>query len=79
MSRSETAAGKTAIIQYSYEGTPISFSNTDGVMINATQMAKPFCKKAVDFLKIQSTKDFLQQLSEVKKITSSDLVKVKGV
>lgn len=77
MSKSDSAAGKTAIIQYSYEGTPISFSNTDGVMINATQMAKPFGKKAVDFLKIQSTKDFLQQLSEVKKITLTDLVQVK--
>jgi len=72
----KSTAGRTAIIQYSYEGTPISFSNADGVMVNATQMAKPFGKKAVDFLKIQQTKDFLQELSEVKKITSTELVQV---
>lgn len=77
MSRSDSAAGKTAIIQYSYEGTPISFSNGQGVMINATEMARPFGKKAVDFLKLQQTKEFIQELTEVKKITSADLVQVK--
>lgn len=77
MSRSETTAGKTAIIQYSYEGTPISFSNTDGLMINATQMAKPFGKRVADFLNNQQTKDFIAELSEVRKSVSTDLVKVK--
>lgn len=76
MSRSETTAGKTAIIQYSYEGTPISFSNTDGVMINATQMAKAFGKQPKDFLKSQSTKDFIEELAAVRKILPTELVKV---
>lgn len=66
----------TSIVQYTYEGAPISFSHGEGVMVNATQMAKPFGKKAVDFLKLQQTKEFLQVLSEVKKITSTDLVQV---
>lgn len=70
-------AGQTAIVQYSYEGTPISFSNHDGVMVNATQMAKPFGKLAKDFLKLQSTKEFLQVLSEGRKILSTELVQVK--
>lgn len=76
MNDNKRTAGETAIVHYSYEGTPISFSNADGVMVNATQMAKPFGKKAVDFLKIQQTKDFLQELSEVKKIPSTELVQV---
>ncbi len=77
MSRSETTAGKTAIIQYSYEGTPISFSNTDGVMINATQMAKPFSKEAKHWLNNQQTKDFLEELTKVRNLTLADLVQVK--
>lgn len=39
-------------------------------------MAKPFGKQAKDWLKTQSTKDFIQTLSEVKKILPSDLVQV---
>ena len=70
------AAGKTAIVQYSYEGTPISFSNADGVMVNATQMAKPFGKQAKDFLKSQSTKDFIAELAAVRKILPTELVRV---
>lgn len=45
-------------------------------MVNATQMAKPFEKSPKDFLKTEQTKRFMQALSEVKKILSSDLVKV---
>ena len=77
MNENTQTAGRTAIIQYSYEGTPISFSNADGVMVNATEMAKPFGKKAVDFLKSQSTKDFIDELTKVRKITLTDLVQVK--
>lgn len=76
MSRSETTAGKTAIIQYSYKGTPISFSNTDGVMINATEMAKPFGKQVTKWTNTQTAKDFIQELSEVRNCTSADLVRV---
>ena len=72
----KSTAGRTAIIQYSYEGTPISFSNADGVMINATQMAKPFGKQVADFLKSQQTKDFIAELADMRKIITADLVKV---
>lgn len=76
MNKNTQTAGQTAIIQYSYEGTPISFSNADSVMVNATQMAKPFGKSTKDFLKSQSTKEFLQVLGEGRKIPSSELVQV---
>ena len=65
-----------AIVQYTYEGTPISFSNQDGVMVNATQMAKPFGKRVADFLNTQQTKDFIDELADVRKIVSADLVRV---
>lgn len=45
-------------------------------MVNATEMARPFRKRAVDWLNTQSAKDFVNALSEVRKITSADLVAV---
>lgn len=66
----------TSIINFDYKGSQISFISGDNVMINATQMAKPFGKSAKDFLKTEQTKRFINALSEVKKILSSDLVRV---
>lgn len=48
----------------------------ENVMVNATQMAKPFGKSAKDFLKTDQTKRFISALSEVKKILLSDLMVV---
>ena len=76
MKDNQNTAERAAIVQYSYEGTPISFSNADGVMVNATQMAKPFGKQVADFLKSQQTKDFIAELADMRKIVSADLVKV---
>lgn len=61
---------------FEYNGSPISFDNGETRMVNATEMAKPFGKQAKDWLKTQSTKEFLATLSEVKKILSHDLVQV---
>lgn len=61
---------------FQYNGSPITFQKGNSVMVNATQMAKPFEKSPKDFLKTEQTKRFMQALSEVKKILSSDLVKV---
>lgn len=63
-------------IVYDYKGSQISFISGENVMINATQMAKPFGKSPKDFLKTEQTKQYIIALSEVKKILSSDLVKV---
>ena len=63
-------------VVYDYKGSQISFMSGNNVMINATQMAKPFGKSPKDFLKTDQTKRLISVLSEVKKILSSDLVKV---
>lgn len=62
---------------YNYQGANITFQRGDSVMINATEMAKPFGKRPVDWLKYQQAKDFISALSEVRKVTSADLVKVR--
>lgn len=62
---------------FNYNNSPVSFSMDDsGVMINATTMAKPFGKRAKDFLKTAQTQEFLATLSEVLKIPSSNFVRV---
>ena len=68
------AAIKNQIFQYN--GSPISFQKGDSVMVNATEMAKSFGKSPKDFLKTEQTKRVIAALSEVKKILSSDLVRV---
>ena len=41
--------------------------------MNATEMAKPFGKRPVDWLRTQQTQDFLKTLTEVRKCTLADL------
>lgn len=62
---------------FAYDGANVTFAKKDGVvMVNATQMAKPFGKKAADWLKTDYVKDFINTMTEVKKINSSDLLRV---
>ena len=77
MNEQTNQAGQTAIVTFDYEGTPVSFSKGEGVMINATEMAKPFGKMTKDWLVNQSTKDYLNTLSAVRGIPLSQLVEVR--
>lgn len=63
-------------IVYDYKGSKISFANGKNVMVNATEMAKSFDKRPVDWLQNQSTTAFLNELSKVRKSTLPDLVQV---
>lgn len=65
-----------ALTTFSYAGSKITFATESGVTVNATQMAKPFGKSAKDWLKTQTAKEFIATFSEVKKILSTDLVRV---
>lgn len=62
---------------YDYEGNPVTFNKGDSVMVSATEMARPFGKEAKDWLKNQSTKEFLNELSNVRNLLFADLVQVK--
>lgn len=62
---------------FAYNGTNVTFAKKDGsVMVNATQMAKPFGKRPVDWLQNSQTSDYLSELSKVRKSTLADLVRV---
>lgn len=60
-----------------YEGNKVSFAKSDNVMINATEMAKPFGKSTKDWMVNKSTTEFLNELSSVRGIPLSQLVVVK--
>ena len=55
------------LLKYAYEGSEVTFSNGENVMVNATQMAKAFGKRPNDWLNLQSTKDFLDELTITRK------------
>lgn len=61
---------------YSYKGSQISFENGNNVMINATQMARPFGKQPIFWLNNQSTTDYLNELSKLRNLSLADLVQV---
>ena len=62
---------------FQYNGSPITFQKGDSVMVNATEMAKPFGKLAKDWLTNKSTKEFLSTLSAVRTIPLTSLVEIK--
>lgn len=68
-----TAGGTQRMI---YGDMPISFSGTEEIMVNATEMAKAFGKRPVDWLKTQAAKDYIDALSKVKIFTLDQLVVV---
>lgn len=62
---------------YNFNGSSITFLSGDGnVMVNATEMAKPFGKRPVDWMQNQNTKEYLNELTKVRNLTLADLVQV---
>lgn len=64
-----------------YNDNNITFHlGDDDVMINATEMAKPFKKQAFEWLRLPSTRQFMTALEATGKSRRSDLVKtINGV
>ena len=63
-------------IVYDYKGSKISFANGKNVMVNATEMAKPFGKTTKDWLRTNASSEFINSLSAVRQICPTELVKV---
>ena len=57
-------------------GSPITFQKGDSVMVNATEMAKPFGKRCNDFLSTKQTKELISSLSAKTGISATGLVTV---
>lgn len=63
---------------FTYQGKQISFKGGNCIMVNATEMAKPFgdSKRAKNWLALNSTKEFLDVLSKGRNLPLTDLVQV---
>ena len=61
---------------FNYNGSDITFSSENGVMVNATEMARPFGKTAKDWLRTNASNEFISSLSAVRQICPTELVKV---
>ena len=61
---------------HNYCGSPVSFKLKDELMVNASQMAKPFWKLPADFIRLQSTDDYIQALCIRYGNSHSDILQV---
>lgn len=61
---------------FQYSGSPITFHKGNSVMVNATEMAKPFGKSAAHWLRNQSTQEFLREYAALRNRNPHDLVQV---
>lgn len=59
---------------FQYNGSPITFQIGSTLMVNATQMAKPFNKYPADWLKTDQSKEFISVFADMKNFISADLV-----
>lgn len=60
---------------FNYNSNPVSFRKAnDTVYVNATEMAKPFGKRPVDYLKLTSTVEFIDACVRKNHISENQLV-----
>lgn len=74
-----TSTHETSIV-LTYEGSNITFWKGNNVMVNATQMAKPFGRKPRNWLDLPGTIQFIDTLLAVRKSDRSEFIKtINGV
>lgn len=62
---------------FNYNNAPVTFRTDNGtLMVNATEMAKPFGKRTNDFLSAKQTKELINSLSTVTGIPATGLISV---
>lgn len=61
---------------FRYNGSPITFQQGDSVMVNATQMAKPFGKLPKDWIKTKQAEELIASVSSNRNILPFELVHV---
>lgn len=70
---------ENSIKVFDYKGSKISFANGKNVMVNATEMGKKFAKRVTDWMDNQYSKEYIQELTEVRKSVSADFQAVRIV
>lgn len=68
--------GNNNILTFDHNGSLVTFSKVESVMVNATQMAKPFGKLVGDWFRLKTTTEFVKTLSTDMQIPISALIQV---
>ena len=64
----------TSIISFDYKGNQISFMNGKDVMVNATQLAKPYNKRPAEYLRLPDTLKLMNAITRKYGIVENQLV-----
>ncbi|KAA4671624.1 hypothetical protein F3B42_14375 [Bacteroides ovatus] len=64
----------TSIINFDYKGNQISFMNGKDVMVNATQLAKPYNKRPAEYLRLPDTLKLMNAITRKYGIVENQLV-----
>ena len=76
VSQSKTQNAQLSVL--TFHGSNIAFQEIEGkMMINATQMAKPFGKQPIEWLRFQQAKDLIKAVSKVRNHSLADLQVIK--
>ena len=63
--------------RFNYEGFEITFNGGDNVLVNATQMARPFNKRPAKWLELPSTQEFLDSLMDIRALNNQEFSSVR--
>ena len=63
--------------RFNYEGFEITFNGGDNVLVNATQMARPFNKRPAKWLELPSTQEFLDSLMDIRALNNQEISSVR--
>ena len=63
--------------RFNYEGFDITFDGGKDVLINATEMAKPFGKRPAKWLELPSTQEFLDSLMDIRALNNQEFSSVR--
>lgn len=75
-SQAQAKKEQTSLLQF--HGSNIAFEEIDGkIMVNATQMAKPFGKQPIEWLRFQQATDLIETISKVRNHSLADLKVVR--
>lgn len=62
---------------FNYNGSNITFSSGNGVMVNATEMARAFDKRPIDYLRLPTTIELVNAIVRKSHISESQLIITK--
>lgn len=63
---------------FNYNGSDISFNKGDEVMVNATEMAKPFGKRPNDYLSLPTTNELIKAITRKSGNSENQIVTTKA-